>query len=238
MAADPSTTRDALLDAAEQLFGQHGYAAVGVREIVERAGANIAAIKYHFGSKNALYVEVVRRSMQRRRTDQAWAALVEPPATTRQAARSFIRFIRLFLDRLMDEGDSSAAICLMLREASEPSEAIDAIVNSFVMPHQERLIQTLSVLCPDARRETLALAAQSVIGQILHYRVFRPFLERIPDHGRWTPRRAERVAAHIARFSLLGLGCRPEQIRRWLPQPDRRRRPATSARRTVTETVP
>ena len=56
-------TRAALLDAAEALFSRKGYAAVGIREIVEQADVNIAAIKYHFGSKADLYTETVRRAM-------------------------------------------------------------------------------------------------------------------------------------------------------------------------------
>ena len=66
MAEHRPDTHDALLDVAERLFGEKGYAAVGIREIAEQAGANIAAIKYHFGSKSDLYLQTVRRAMARR----------------------------------------------------------------------------------------------------------------------------------------------------------------------------
>ena len=56
----PPATREALLDSAERLFAARGYEAVGTREIVADAGANLAAIKYHFGSKQDLYLAAVK----------------------------------------------------------------------------------------------------------------------------------------------------------------------------------
>lgn len=54
-------TRSQLLDAAEQLFADHGYRGTSIRAITELAGANVAAVGYHFGSKADLMTAVVRR---------------------------------------------------------------------------------------------------------------------------------------------------------------------------------
>jgi AcrR family transcriptional regulator len=54
-------TRLRLLDAAEELFARRGLDAVSVRDITERAGANIAAIHYHFGTKNDLIAAIFER---------------------------------------------------------------------------------------------------------------------------------------------------------------------------------
>lgn len=211
-------TREALLEAAADLFSEHGFQGVGIREIVDRAQANIAAIKYHFGSKSDLYVAAVRRTMERRQTAAAWEVLSGSDASRRAAAVSLIRFIRMFLERLTEGDDQNNALCLMMREATEPSEAIDSIVRSFVEPNQDRLIETLAVIIPDATRMELAMTAQSILGQVLHYRVFKPFLERMPDHGPWDQGRAARVAEHIARLVLRGIGLRPAQITEWLAE--------------------
>jgi AcrR family transcriptional regulator len=58
-------TRDRLLDAAEALFSQYGPHGVALREVVDQAKANIAAVNYYFGSKDELFDEVVARSIQR-----------------------------------------------------------------------------------------------------------------------------------------------------------------------------
>ena len=60
---DPGTTSERLLDAAEQLFADRGVDAVSVRAVNAAAGANVAAVHYHFGSKEALVEAVLRRRM-------------------------------------------------------------------------------------------------------------------------------------------------------------------------------
>ncbi len=54
-------TRERILDTAEALFGERGYAATSLRQIIAEAGVNLAAIHYHFGSKEHLLDEVVLR---------------------------------------------------------------------------------------------------------------------------------------------------------------------------------
>lgn len=55
---DHDDTRNQLVGAALELFAKHGYDATSVRSITEAAGANLGAITYHFGSKEALYEAV------------------------------------------------------------------------------------------------------------------------------------------------------------------------------------
>lgn len=56
-------TRDKLLDAAEKLIAEQGYAGTSLRQIIAEAGVNLASIHYHFGSKDELMHEVVRRKV-------------------------------------------------------------------------------------------------------------------------------------------------------------------------------
>src|SRR3954466_1727491 len=58
-------TRQQLIEAAGQVFAEHGYRAATVREICMRAGANVASIHYHFGDKEKLYLEVLRYAHQK-----------------------------------------------------------------------------------------------------------------------------------------------------------------------------
>lgn len=57
----PANARERLLDAAEQLFAAYGFNGVSVRTIVERAGVNLGAIPYYFGTKENLFKEVFYR---------------------------------------------------------------------------------------------------------------------------------------------------------------------------------
>jgi AcrR family transcriptional regulator len=58
-----SGTRDRILNAAEALFMQHGFEATSMRAITAEAGVNLAAVNYHFGSKERLIEEVFSRRL-------------------------------------------------------------------------------------------------------------------------------------------------------------------------------
>ena len=59
----PHETRTRILDAAEELFMQHGFEGTSMRQLTAQAGANLAAVNYHFGSKDALIEAVFRRRL-------------------------------------------------------------------------------------------------------------------------------------------------------------------------------
>jgi AcrR family transcriptional regulator len=61
---DLSNTKERILDASERLFANHGFDAVSLRQITTDAGANLAAVNYHFGSKEALIAAVVGRYLE------------------------------------------------------------------------------------------------------------------------------------------------------------------------------
>src|SRR4051812_49682602 len=56
-------TRTRILDAAEELFMQHGFEGTSMRLLTAKAGVNLAAVNYHFGSKDALIEALFRRRL-------------------------------------------------------------------------------------------------------------------------------------------------------------------------------
>ena len=54
-------TKERLMEVAGQVFAEKGFRDATVREICQRAGANLAAVNYHFGDKERLYIESVKR---------------------------------------------------------------------------------------------------------------------------------------------------------------------------------
>lgn len=58
-----SDTKERLLDAAEQLFAERGFAATSLRDLTAVAEANLASVNYHFGTKEALLAEVLGRRL-------------------------------------------------------------------------------------------------------------------------------------------------------------------------------
>ena len=73
MSSTPSETKVRLLDAAESLFGELGWAGASIREITTKADVNLAAANYHFGGKEDLLLAVLERrtsELNRRRIER------------------------------------------------------------------------------------------------------------------------------------------------------------------------
>ena len=200
-----ASTPDALLEAAEALFSAHGYDAVGIREIADRAGANIASIRYHFGGKRELYVATVHRSMKRRHQEDAWLHLEEAPSSRRDAAVRLAGFIRAKVDAIVGDPCSAACAQLLHREASTPSEAFGAVVDGFVRPHIERLERTIAVIDPDLTKAELTRRANFVLGLVVHHHHFRPFIEELGGSSFESARVRNTLTEDLIRFALRGL---------------------------------
>ena len=68
------------------------------------------------------------------------------------------------------------------------------------------------VIVPEASRKQLSFFAQSIMSQIMHYRIFKPVLERMAVGDLTDRKKIRSIADHIARFSLRGLGCPPDLV--------------------------
>ncbi len=65
MEEEISETRIRILEAAAAIFAKHGFAATTIRHICSKAQVNLAAVNYHFGSKEGLYRETIRYARER-----------------------------------------------------------------------------------------------------------------------------------------------------------------------------
>jgi AcrR family transcriptional regulator len=116
--ANPDT-RSRLLEAAGEVFADVGFQNATVREICGRAGANVAAVHYHFGDKEAIYRAVLEYTA-RQALDQfpiGGGVPREAPADERLRA-----FITNYLERLLNEGRPAWFGKLLAREMAEPTK--------------------------------------------------------------------------------------------------------------------
>ena len=87
------STKERILSAAEALFAEHGFAGTSLRLVTSQADVNLAAVNYHFGSKDNLVAEVFRRrmdEMSRARLERLEAARNETPGQLEPVLRAFI----------------------------------------------------------------------------------------------------------------------------------------------------
>lgn len=202
-------TRQRLLDAAGIIFAEKGYAAAGVREICEKAGANIAAVNYHFGDKRSLYVSAVRHAQCCWDEDQPTIVWPEdmPPITRLR------EYIRTMIERRLSSKRPHWHMELMLRELARPTEACQAVVDDYIRPMADNLRSILKDLIGNnVPEERESLIGFSIVGQVLFYFVHQPIIRLLIGEEAYNQLTEEKLAAHIADFSLAALGLAPPVI--------------------------
>lgn len=206
-------TRQLLLRAAGEVFAEAGFRAATVRQICRRAGANVAAVSYHFGDKARLYLEVLRCA-------QAQALEKYPPGAPPGApAEEHLRaFVRSLLLRLFDRGPMAWHGKLMAREMIEPTGALPIIVQERLRPMAGQLRQIVrALLGPAASEEQVRLCGCSIVSQCVFYHHCRPAVCQLFPEQKFGPADLERLADHITDFSLAAL----RQIAQPSPAPAR-----------------
>lgn len=197
-------TRRQLLEAAGEVFAEVGFRNATVREICRRAGANVAAVNYHFGDKETLYTEVLRYAHGKALAK--YPPLLDLPAGAAPEAK-LRAFVHSFLLRTFDSGPTAWHGKLMSREMIEPTAALDALVEERMRPMAQELWRIVSAIldCPDTE-ERVRLCAFSVVSQCVFYHHCRPVICRLfPGQGPLEAEAIARLAEHITQFSLAAM---------------------------------
>jgi len=214
-----TSSREALLESAEELFTEKGYAAVSTRELAERANVNLGAIQYHFGSKAQLFVETIRSVMSRQMEEAPVFSNENIPATKEDAAVELCRFIRrLAYNTCHPQGPD---VCRMMHReilgaTSQNEELREVLVSSVVeeifRPFDERVKSIVRMLSSEAPESTVHMINQSIYGQCLYYPTDRAFIERLRGVDYASEPYLSKVCCHIAAFTLRGIGLSEDEI--------------------------
>src|SRR5215208_1287796 len=198
-------TKARLLEAAGEEFAEKGFEAARVRSICRRAGANLAAVNYHFGDKERLYVEAVLEA-HRCGTE----LLPESVFQQGEPAEQLRRYIHHFLSNVLAlRGHPRWHHTLMIREMLQPTAASETLVREAIRPRFERLLGILGRACPEADERRRHALAFSVIGQCLHYKMARAVSERLIGEAAYRALDLEFLTDHITAFCLAALGLGP-----------------------------
>jgi AcrR family transcriptional regulator len=198
-----SKTRDAIMEAAGKIFAEEGYPKATVRDICRQAGANIAAINYHFGDKKGLYLAVLKHYQEL--SFQAY-----PPnlgiEKTQSPEEKLKAFIRSFLMRIMDDGRPAWFGKLLAREFTQPTWAFDILVKETIRPSFEILTSIVAAILNKEKKERkVLLSSMSIVGQCLYFRHSHPVITRLFPGEVFGPKQIDELTDHITRVSLYGL---------------------------------
>jgi AcrR family transcriptional regulator len=175
-------TKEKILDAAERLFADHGFAATPLRQITAEAGVNLAAVNYHFHSKEALLSAVLERKVQPvnvRRIELLDQALSEAG----ESRPSLKKVIRAFIQPVFEARGAGIELSnfsrLMARLASEPDEWAVAVMSHHMKAVVERFIPAFGAALGVGNRVTVAWAAHLSMGTMAHSLMGLPVLNKM-----------------------------------------------------------
>jgi AcrR family transcriptional regulator len=160
-------TKDRILGAAEELFAQFGFAGTSLRQVTSRADVNIAAVNYHFGSKENLVNEVFRRRMDEM-SEQRLARLREVqeshPGELEPILAAFIQpALALTLDR-----HGSAFVRVLARAYAEKNDRLRKFLSDNYGQVLREFAKALATCLPELAKEDLYWRMDFIAGALTY----------------------------------------------------------------------
>ncbi|MCU0765968.1 MAG: CerR family C-terminal domain-containing protein [Gammaproteobacteria bacterium] len=215
IAPQSAQTRQRLLAAGVRLFAEHGYRGVSVRELSAAAGANVAAVSYHFGSKRGLYHAIFESALDadearfREAMDALHALVRQAGGEPARLAAPVQLFVHSLLGRLTGDEHSRGLTVLVIREMAFPSEAFDLIYARRAAPLLGAMLAILAALGEDAASEAARIRAQALTGMVAELAIARAVLWRHLAWDGYTAARVARVSAIVTELVSRAIGIAP-----------------------------
>ena len=200
---DTARTRGKLLAAASKIFAEKGFRDATIAEICLKAGTNVAAVNYHFGSKETLYREAWRHafvlSIDAHPPDGG-VAMNAPPEERLHGQ------VKALLNRITDENNRE--FWFMQREFTNPTGLLEDVMREEIRPLQQRTEKLVrELLGPRASGREVRFCEVGIISQCINPMVAR----KRPHAGEESPEGPPRIvdieayARHVVTFSLAGV---------------------------------
>ncbi len=189
-------TREKLIEAAGEIFAEKGLHGTSIRDITQRAGANVASVNYHFHDKFELYAQVLRRA------HQGIVAAMSRPLTAKTPEGRFRELITAMLKSALDPSRPKWQTRVLGRELFQPTPVLD-LMYDLVRPTAHRLSQTMGEMRPDLSFQQLTLAAAGVVARAVFHVYHGHLVQRMfPAAPEATP---DELIEHVVEFSLAAL---------------------------------
>jgi len=165
-------TKDRIVSAAQELFAEKGFTATSMREITTRADVNLAAINYHFGSKENLLREVVRQCIAPINIERMIALdKLEAAARATGTPLDLRDVVQAFLEpavRLFTSSEGGMMPCMLARLHHEPHSGIDSLIAEIIHPVMQRFVAATQSTLPNRVPKEIILRGHFMIGSLLH----------------------------------------------------------------------
>jgi len=197
------STKERILSAAEDLFAQFGFAGTSLRQVTTHAEVNIAAVNYHFGSKDNLVNEVFRRrldELSEKRLIALRTALRDSPDKLEAILAAFIEpALALTLDR---QG-GSAFVRVLARAYAEKNERLRKFLSDNYGHVLREFSKAIAGCLPGIGKEELYWRLDFTAGALTYAMADFGLIRR--PAGATEKAHCQRAAAALIRFASAGL---------------------------------
>ncbi len=196
------STKDRILGAAEELFAQYGFAGTSLRQVTSHADVNIAAVNYHFGSKENLVNEIFRRRM-----DEMTAARLGQLEQARSAQPDDLRavlaaFVEPALALAQDRQSGGAFVRVIARAYAEKNDNL----RKFLSDHYGHVLRefgkAIGACVPGLSKEELYWRLDFLAGSLTYAMADFGLIKRPPNISEAEHRR--KAAQELIHFAEAG----------------------------------
>jgi AcrR family transcriptional regulator len=195
-------TKERILHAAEDLFAQHGFAGTSLRQVTSRADVNIAAVNYHFGSKENLVHEVFKHrmdEMSEKRLSALSATISNDPADLHGILLAFIQpALALTLDR-----HGASFVRVLARAYAEKNDGLRNFLSENYGQVLREFAKAIAVCLPQLSKEELYWRMDFTAGALTYAMADFGLIRRQP--GVTEKAHCEKAAQHLITFAQAGL---------------------------------
>lgn len=200
------TTPERLLDAAESLLADQGVDATSLRQITAEAGANLAAVNYHFGSKEALVEAVLRRRVEPLNAERlSRLETIESggdPLDLDAVLEAWLVPALQLRERAGEGGDKF--VRLVGRVYSEPGPQLRDLLPQLFGEVFERFTVALSRALPELPQRELVWRMHFLLGSMIHTMADPARIEKFSG-GLCDPSDTDALAARLLSFVAAGM---------------------------------
>jgi len=198
--------RDRLIDAAEELFCEHGFEGASIRDIAAIAKCNIASVNYYFGGKEKLYEEVWRRHLIPMRDARIVSVnkVMSQSDGKPQLEELLKAFADAFIGPMVDDNKSRQLGILMAREWIDRRLPANMFFDDVIRPTMTAMSKALVKACPGLDESKVPLVVLSIVGQLVQLAHIKTMFEQVSDSGLPIFNLAEAID-HVVTFSAAGI---------------------------------
>ncbi len=196
------STKDRILHAAEELFAQQGFASTSLRQVTSRADVNIAAVNYHFGSKDNLVNEVFRRRMDEMSAQRLEALEAATRNAPRQLEPVLAAFVEPALAMAQDRHGGGAFIRVIARAYAESNEGLRKFLSEQYGHVLREFAKAIDACVPGLGKEELYRRLDFLSGALTYAMADFGLIKR--PSGVSDSQHRQRAAAALIRFAAAG----------------------------------